>query len=195
MPTINTNLTIGRSNRFIVLGKQRSRRIRECYGSERCILGQPAPRTVAPAYFRRRRARLRRFAFAATRRRYPRTISSTEAPASKRVPASKAASIFSVTISSASRRACLPPRISFIIRSPTTWFASTASFITELNTRRPFICRIKIPPWSTISPRKPSSISLGSAVCAAHAGLVQEMFPPDRESAPLALPAKISVFA
>jgi hypothetical protein len=56
-----------------------------------------------------------------------------------------AASTFSVTISSASRRACLPPRISFIIRSPTTWFASTASFIRELNTRGPFIRRMTNP--------------------------------------------------
>ena len=64
-------------------------------------------------YFRRRRVRLMRFAFAATRRRYRRTISSPDAPASKRVPASKAASSFSETFSSASRRACLPPRISF----------------------------------------------------------------------------------
>jgi hypothetical protein len=36
-----------------------------------------------------------------------------------------------VIISSASRRAWPPPRISFIMRSPTTWFASTASLIRE----------------------------------------------------------------
>lgn len=47
------------------------------------------------------------------------------------------ACIFSLTISSASRRAFLPPSISFIIRSATTPFASTANIIKELNIRRP----------------------------------------------------------
>jgi hypothetical protein len=56
---------------------------------------------------------LSRFAFAATCCRYRRTISSLEAPAIRRALASKAASIFSLTISLASRRALLPPRISF----------------------------------------------------------------------------------
>jgi hypothetical protein len=46
-----------------------------------------------------------------------------------------AAWIFSLTIRSASRRARLPPRISFIIRSATTPFASTANIIKELNIR------------------------------------------------------------
>jgi hypothetical protein len=45
---------------------------------------------------------------------------------------SKAASIFSLTINSASRRALLPPRISFIIRSAITPFASSANNINEL---------------------------------------------------------------
>ena len=101
-------------------------------------------------YFRRRRVRLStrfrlrpelslpsRFAFTATCCRYRRTISSPEAPAIRRAVASKAASIFSLTISLASRRALLPPRISFIIRSATTPFASTANIIKELNIRRP----------------------------------------------------------
>lgn len=123
-----------------------------------------ASQRVAPAYFRRRRVRLRRFAFAATRRRYRRTISSPEAPASKRVPASKAASTFSVSISSASRRACLPPRISFSIRSPTTWFASTASFIRESNTCPPLTRCRQILPWSTIGPRTTHTDPLGSGV-------------------------------
>jgi hypothetical protein len=78
-----------------------------------------------------------RFAFAATCCRYRLTISSPEAPAIRRAVASKAASIFSLTISVASRRALLPPRISFIIRNATTPFASTANIIKELNIRRP----------------------------------------------------------
>jgi hypothetical protein len=78
-----------------------------------------------------------RFAFTATCRRYRWTISSPEAPAIRLAVASKAARIFSLTISSASRRALLPPRISFIIRSATTPFASTASIIKELTIRRP----------------------------------------------------------
>lgn len=45
---------------------------------------------------------LNRFAFAATRLRYPLTIISPEAPAIRRPVASRAASIFSRTISSAS---------------------------------------------------------------------------------------------
>jgi hypothetical protein len=48
-----------------------------------------------------------------------------------------AAAIFSLTIRSASRRARLPPRISFIIRSAMTPFASTANIIKELNMRHP----------------------------------------------------------
>jgi hypothetical protein len=78
---------------------------------------------------------LNRFAFAATRFRYRRTILSPEAPATRLVVASRAASIFSRTIRSASDRAPLPPRISFIIRSATTLFASAASIIKELNIR------------------------------------------------------------
>lgn len=98
------------------------------------------------AYFRLRRLRLsagppewslpNRFAFAATRRRYRRTISSPEAPAIRLVPALKASSIFSLTISRASRWAPLPPSISFIIRSPTTRFASIANIIKGWNIRR-----------------------------------------------------------
>jgi hypothetical protein len=64
-------------------------------------------------------------------------MSSPEAPAIRRAVASKAASIFSLTISLASRRALLPPAISFIIRSATTPFASTANIIKELNIRCP----------------------------------------------------------
>jgi hypothetical protein len=103
------------------------------------------------SYFRRRRVRLSarfrlrpklslpsRFAFTATCRRYRWTISSPEAPAIRLAVASKAARIFSLTINSASRRALLPPRISFIIRSATTPFASTANIIKELTIlRRP----------------------------------------------------------
>ncbi|HXE12786.1 MAG TPA: hypothetical protein VN633_11735 [Bryobacteraceae bacterium] len=48
------------------------------------------------------------------------------------VVASQAAWIFSLTINSASRRALLPPRISFIIRSAITPFASNANNINEL---------------------------------------------------------------
>lgn len=97
------------------------------------------------SYFRRRRVRLSarfrlrpelsllsRFAFFATCCRYRWTISPPEAPAMRLVLASNAAFIFSLTISSASRRARLPPRISFIIRSATTPFASTANIIKEL---------------------------------------------------------------
>jgi len=61
---------------------------------------------------------------------------SPEAPAIRLVVASRAASIFSRTISSASHRAILPPRISFIIRSAITPFASAASIIKEVNIRR-----------------------------------------------------------
>jgi hypothetical protein len=92
-------------------------------------------------YFRRdflfwlERILLNRFAFAATRFRYRRTILSPEAPATRLVVASRAASIFSRTIRSASDRAPLPPRISFIIRSATTLFASAASIIKEVNIR------------------------------------------------------------
>jgi hypothetical protein len=52
------------------------------------------------------------------------------------VVASKAAFIFSLTIKFASRRALLPPRISFIIRSAITAFASAANNIKGLNIRR-----------------------------------------------------------
>ena len=76
---------------------------------------------------------LNRFAFAATRVRYRRTILSIEAPAIKLLVASRAESSFSRTITSASRRALLPPCISFIIRRATTPFASAASIITEVN--------------------------------------------------------------
>jgi hypothetical protein len=65
------------------------------------------------------------------------TISSPEAPAISLAVASKAARTFSLTISLASRRALTPPRISFIIRSAITPFASTASNIKELIIRRP----------------------------------------------------------
>jgi hypothetical protein len=51
------------------------------------------------------------------------------------VVASKAAFIFSLTIKFASRRALLPPRISFIIRSAITAFASAANNIKGLNIR------------------------------------------------------------
>ena len=78
---------------------------------------------------------LNRFAFAATRFRYRWTIFSPEAPAIRLAVASTAASIFSRTIRSASDRTQLPPRISFIIRSATTPFASAASIIKEVNIR------------------------------------------------------------
>jgi hypothetical protein len=93
-------------------------------------------------YFRRRRVRLStrfrlrpesRFAFFATCCRYRLTISSPEAPATRPAVASKAAFIFSLTIKFASRRALLPPRISFIIRSAITAFASAANNIKGLN--------------------------------------------------------------
>jgi hypothetical protein len=64
-------------------------------------------------------------------------MSSPEAPAIRRAAVSKAASIFSLTMSLASRRALLPPRISFIIRSAATPFASTANIVKELNIRGP----------------------------------------------------------
>jgi hypothetical protein len=79
---------------------------------------------------------LNRFAFAATRVRYRWIILSPEAPAIRLAVASRPASIFSRTISSDSRRALLPPRINFIIRSATTPFASAASIIKEVNIRR-----------------------------------------------------------
>src|SRR6476620_2044108 len=63
---------------------------------------------------------LNRFAFVATRFRYRWTILSPDPLAIRLAIASSAASIFSRTISSASHRALLPPRISFIIRSATT---------------------------------------------------------------------------
>ena len=56
----------------------------------------------------------------------------------RRPVASKAASIFSLTISLASRRALLPPRISFIILSANTPFASTASTIKGIEHPTPF---------------------------------------------------------
>jgi len=85
-------------------------------------------------YFRRRVLRLvlpSRFAFAATRRRYRRTMSLPEAPVISRPPAWMAASIFSLTMSSASRRAFLPPCISFMQRKAMTRFDSSASIIKE----------------------------------------------------------------
>jgi hypothetical protein len=79
---------------------------------------------------------INRFAFAATRFRYRWTILSPETPVIRLAVASRAASIFSRTISSASRRAPLPPRISFIMRSATTPFASAASRNKDVNIRR-----------------------------------------------------------
>jgi hypothetical protein len=55
-------------------------------------------------------------------------------PAIRLAAASEAAIIFSLTISLASRRADLPPRISFIIRNAITRFASTLNII-KLNIR------------------------------------------------------------
>jgi hypothetical protein len=75
--------------------------------------------------------RLSRFAFAATRRRYPRTISSADAPAIILAPALKAASTFSLIMSWLSRRPRLPPCISLIKRSPITWLDSSANIIKE----------------------------------------------------------------
>jgi hypothetical protein len=63
-------------------------------------------------------------------------MSLPEAPASKLAPASNAACAFSVTIRSASRRADLPPTISFIILSAITVFASTANIIKGVKCRR-----------------------------------------------------------
>jgi hypothetical protein len=51
--------------------------------------------------------------------------------------ASKAACIFSLIISLASRRALPPPRISFLFRNAITRFASTANNIKELTIRPP----------------------------------------------------------
>jgi len=100
--------------------------------------------TVEEDYFRRgfliwlrpEPGLLKRFAFAATRFRYSLTILSPEAPAIRLAVALAAASIFSRTISSASRRAFLPPFISLIILRAITPFASAASIIKELNIRR-----------------------------------------------------------
>jgi hypothetical protein len=58
-----------------------------------------------------------------------RTISSDDAPAIRRALALKVASTFSVTINLASRRALLPPSISFINLKPITRFASTPNII------------------------------------------------------------------
>jgi len=111
------------------------------------LLGYSAFRTwrsCLQRYFGRRRVRLStrfrlrpesRFAFFATCCRYRETISSWEAPAIRLAVASKAAFIFSLTIKFASRRALLPPRISFIIRSAITAFASAANNIKGLNIR------------------------------------------------------------
>ena len=90
---------------------------------------------------------LKRFAFDATRRRYRRTISSADAPVISFPPASMAAAIFSVIMSLASRRALLPPSISFASRNPITRFASTAS-INASNVRRLFPNRFMTPPVS-----------------------------------------------
>ncbi len=111
-------------------------------GRLRCDIRRLRRLVTKLLYFRRRRvdgaddlSLLRRFAFDATRRRYKRTMSSPDAPTISLPPVSMAASIFSVTMSCASRRALLPPSISFAIRSPITRFASTAS-ITASNVRR-----------------------------------------------------------
>src|SRR5215213_4502144 len=88
-------------------------------------------------YLRRRRLRAgrpelslaSRLAFAATRPRYMRIISSDDAPSNMRALALKAASNFSATISLASRRALLSPRINFINRKPITRLASTPNII------------------------------------------------------------------
>jgi hypothetical protein len=101
-------------------------------------------RMIRERYFRRRRVRAlpSRFAFAATRFRYWRTILSPDAPAMRLAPAFAAALIFSLIINSVSRRAPLPPRINLIILNPITLFASSASNAKELNIRRPRNCRI-----------------------------------------------------
>jgi hypothetical protein len=78
-----------------------------------------------------------RFAFAATCCRYRRTTSCPDAPVIRLAEASRAAAIFSLTIRLASRRAALPPRISFISRSAMTLFASTANIIKGLNKQPP----------------------------------------------------------
>lgn len=107
-------------------------------------------RLAAQHYFRFRRLRLTptldlpsRFAFRATCCRYRLTISLLEAPDIKLTPASKAACIFSLTISSASRRALVPPSINLIIRSAMTPFASAANFINGVNCRRLIVPRLK----------------------------------------------------
>ena len=74
-----------------------------------------------------------RFAFPATCCLYRLTISSADAPAIRLAVASKAACIFSLIMSSASRRAFLSPRASFINRNATTPFASNANIIQEVN--------------------------------------------------------------
>ena len=124
---------------------------------ERCLADSRAVSVHGPdgfmaseGYLRRRRFRLRidpaesnrarRLAFAATRRRYIRIISSGDAPAIMLVLALSAASIFSVTINFASRRAVLPPSINFISLSPTTRFASTPNIIHDRNIDRPQSC-------------------------------------------------------
>jgi hypothetical protein len=135
----------------LVRGTFQTQRVWESHPAPRCTWGTSGVRSAVSltrsplSYFRRRRVRLSarfrlrpelslpsRFAFAATCRRYRWTISLPEAPAIRLAVASKAACIFSLTISSASRRALLPPRISFIIRSAITPFASTANNIKEL---------------------------------------------------------------
>jgi len=61
-------------------------------------------------------------------------ISSVEAPAVRLLDALSAASIFSLTISRASRRAArFPLSISFIIRRAMTLFASIANLVSEFN--------------------------------------------------------------
>jgi hypothetical protein len=70
-------------------------------------------------------------------------MSSPEAPDIRLAPASKAACIFSLTISSASRRALLPPSINLSIRSAITPFASSANIINGVNCRR----LIRLPDW------------------------------------------------
>lgn len=103
--------------------------------------GDVRTRAETSVYFRRRVLRLvlpSRFALAATRRRYRRTMSLPEAPVIRRLLAWMAASIFSLSMSSASRRAVLPPCISFMQRKAMTRFDSSASIIKERNIR---VCR------------------------------------------------------
>jgi len=71
-------------------------------------------------------------------------------------PARIASSTISLTISSASRRARLPPAISFNSRSPMTWLASNASIIQEWSIRCFPNCRNSVVP---LVPRVPRTLS------------------------------------